>query len=293
LTLSPLDVFENNFGFVNAPFAALTVLPPFDVLYRLVWRPVRAAIPPGLPPVYVPPAPTQTHVMGVVVGAFANDLPSAFGAIFANPRQLPQINERLTAAGFGSAVVTKVANDTRIYPSFQIQVYHTPRLVSQNTFRYSRSGLSLELQNPGGGGSVIVQGNLHMYEWAGSLRFNLLTGRIQPFVKAGFGYSWYRVQDVTVAGERLATPTSPFLHVPSVHPWTRILPNTLHYGAGIEATLTQPKAPLTGVGFALKFETNFFAHSLGLDIQDDSQLGLSIDAPVFRPSLDLAMVVMF
>jgi len=128
---------------------------------------------------------------------------------------------------------------------------------------------------------------------AGSLRFNLLTGRIQPFVKAGFGYSWYRVQDTTVGDQPLPASTSPFLHVPSAHPWTRLFPNTIHYGAGIEATVTAPRAPLTGVGLALKFETTFHAHSLGLEIQDESQLGLSIDASVFRPNYDLAVVFTF
>lgn len=37
--------------------------------------------------------------------------------------------------------------------------------------------------------------NLQMWEYTGSLRYNLATEGFQPFIKAGYGLSWYRLTD--------------------------------------------------------------------------------------------------
>jgi len=66
-----------------------------------------------------------------------------------------------------------------------------------------------------------------------------------------------------------------------------------HYGVGLEATLAEARAPLTGVGLGLKVEFNVVTHSLGLDIHDNAGLGLTIDTSVSRPNVDLAAVVSF
>jgi hypothetical protein len=284
--LSPLDAFENGFGFLNAPLVALTILPPFDLVYRLIWRPVRAVLPPGLPDVYVPQAPEQKRVIGVALGFFSNNLPSSFGSIFFNSAQIDALNQKLAALNLPRDAPIHVAAGSPIFPSLQVQNYLLPRLVSQNTFRYWRGDLSLLIDGGPGQGTATVRGVLQMFEWAGSLRFNLLTGRIQPFVKGGFGYSWYRIQRVEVNGEGLIPDSSAFLH-------TSVWPNTLHYGAGIEATLMEGRAPLTTPGLGFKLEANAFTHGLGLDLKETGALGLKIDSTIVRPSFDLAVVLSY
>jgi hypothetical protein len=284
--LSPVDAFQNNFGFLNAPVTVFTVLPPFDLLYRLVWRPVRALF--GAPsPVFLPDAPVQHRVVGFVLGAFVNTLPSEVGAAFANSAQLPDIDRLLTAAGITGPVTTSTQSNIAIYPSFQVQFYLTPRLVSQNTFRYSRNDIEVSVIPTTTTGSATMRGSLQLFEYAGSLRFNIFTGRIQPFLKAGYGYSWYRLQRVTVNGQGVTPSSSPYLHTPSF--W----PNTFHYGIGIEVNITEPEAPLTGVGFGIKAESNIFTHSLGLSLHDNADLGIVADASLTRPNFDLALVVSF
>ncbi|BDG02044.1 outer membrane protein [Anaeromyxobacter oryzae] len=285
--LSPVDAFQNDFGFLNAPVVVFTVLPPFDLLYRLVWRPLRALIGPAPSPVFLPAAPVQRRIVGISVGVFVNALPSSVGAAFVNSAQLPDIDRHLAAAGISGPVTTSTTADTAPYPSFQVQFYLTPRLVSQNTFRYSRNTIDVAVLPTSASGAATLSGSLQMYEYAGSVRFNLLTGRIQPFLKAGYGYSWYRLQGVTVDGQKIDPPSSPFLHRPSF--W----PNTFHYGIGIEANLTETEAPFTGVGIGLKLESNVFTHSLGLALHDNARLGLVADASVTRPNVDLALVLSF
>jgi hypothetical protein len=168
-----------------------------------------------------------------------------------------------------------------------VQFYLTPRLVSQNTFRYSRNTIDLAVVSAGTPVSASVSGSLQMYEYAGSLRLNIFTGRIQPFLKAGYGYSWYRLQHVTVNGQPVDPPSSPFLHQP------KFWPNTFHYGIGIEVNITETETPLSGVGIGVKLESSVFSHSLGLSLQDSAGLGLAIDTPITRPNVDLALVLSF
>jgi hypothetical protein len=281
--LSPLDAMVNSFGFLNAPFVALTIVPPFDLLYRLIWRPVVNVVPPGLPDVFVPEAPEQKRVIGVALGLFVNEIPSSFGSIFLNSAQIDAINQRLASINIPDNAKISVSAASPIFPSLQVQIYLLPRLVSQNTFRYWRGDLTLQIDDASGASLANMRGSLQMFEWAGSLRFNVLTGRIQPFVKAGFGYSWYRIQNVTVDGQLISPKDSPYLH-------TSFWPNTLHYGLGLEATLIEGRAPLTTLGVGLKAEANIFSHGLGLDTKDTSGLGLSVDTFISRPNFDFAVV---
>lgn len=65
--------------------------------------------------------------------------------------------------------------------------------------------------------------NLMMFENNCSLRYNLATGSIQPFVKAGYGYSWYRLDDTRTDGESLENNRSEWLHTPHFDSVTDIL----------------------------------------------------------------------
>jgi hypothetical protein len=284
--LSPVDAFQNNLGFLNAPLTIFTSLPPFDLLYRLVWRPLGAAFSPERSPVFLPAAPVQRRIVGIAIGAFANALPPSMGGAFVNSDQLPDLRRQLAAAGLTGPFTASASSNTAVYPSYQVQFYLTPRLVSQNTFRYSLNDLTVNVQGANGAAAT-VRGTLRMYEYAGSVRVNIFTGRLQPFLKVGYGYSWYRVEDVKVNQKAISPGSSPYLHTP------RFWPNTFHYGIGIEGNLSQMDAPFTGVGIGLKLESSVYQHSLGLTQSDDARLGLQIDAPVFRPNVDLALVVSF
>jgi hypothetical protein len=285
--LSPVDVFQNNFGFLNAPVTLFTVLPPLDLIYRLVWRPLGALFTPERSPVFLPAAPVQRRIVGFAIGGFVNALPSNMGAAFVNSSQLPDIQRRLAAAGITGPVTTTTSIDSALWPSFQVQFYLTRRIVSQNAFRYSRNDMTLTVLPENMAGSATVRGSLQMYEYAGSLRLNILTGRVQPFLKAGYGYSWYRLTGVTVNGQSVEPSSSPFLHTP------RFWPNTFHYGIGIEANVTETEVPLSGVGIGLKLESNVFNHTLGLSLHDSANLGLVTDAPIYRPNVDLSLVLIF
>jgi hypothetical protein len=290
--LSPLDAFDNRLGFLNAPVTALTVLPPLDLLYRLVWRPIRALFPGGLSPVYVPQAPVQHRVVGIALGGALGSLPSHMGAIFLNSAQVGSINDRLNATNVTGELNVITTSGASFAPSFQVQFYMTPRLVTQNTFRFSRSTIRLDALSPETGESARIDGTVQLFEWAGSLRFNLFTGRVEPFVKLGYGYSWYRLQDVAVDGVPISPSSSPFLHVPTTRSFGDLLPNTFHAGVGLEATFLEPEAPLTGVGLGVKVEANVFSHPLGLGLRS-SQFGISADTNISRPSVDFALVLSF
>src|SRR6185436_3368010 len=66
---SPLDTISNSFGFLNIPWVLLTTLPPLDVVYRVIFLPVRAIVPPGIQDVYTPSTATSVRVIGFGIGA--------------------------------------------------------------------------------------------------------------------------------------------------------------------------------------------------------------------------------
>ncbi len=176
---------------------------------------------------------------------------------------------------------------------FQISFFLSPRWVAENTIRHVRTTLGFDAVQSQPPVSVPVRGTLDMWEWAGSIRFNVLTGRIQPFVKVGYGLSWYRLENVTTSGQPLTASDSDWIRKPSLVPVANLFPNAWHYGLGAEFILIAPDAPLTGVGLSLKVDYSVFHHSLGLSFRDVNQSNLEADPSIQRGVLDVMTVVSF
>ncbi len=112
--------------------------------------------------------------------------------------------------------------------------------------------------------------DLDLWEYAGSIRYNLSTGRWQPFAKGGYGWSWTRVENAQANGVPLQQADSDWI---SPGFW----PNTWHLGAGIEL------APWKRVGrfpcgaeISLRFEYAMFFQDLGLDLSSIELAELSL-----------------
>jgi hypothetical protein len=106
-----------------------------------------------------------------------------------------------------------------------------------------------------------------------------LTGGLMPYVKGGYGLSWYRLENVRVNGDTLVavdTTTGEPVPVPD-GPWVRqpklsnigswLLPNTWHLGAGLELlAISSYTAPPKGVDFALRVEWTMYYNRIGVDL---------------------------
>ena len=112
-----------------------------------------------------------------------------------------------------------------------------------------------------------VRGELNFWEFAGSLRYNLFTGGLVPYAKAGYGWSWYRIENITTNGEPLDDPDLDWIRKPSIFPFENLLPNTWHVGAGMEFIVIKTYGvPPRGWDLSLRGEWTLYTNNLGLEI---------------------------
>ena len=168
------------------------------------------------------------------------------------------------------------------------------RWVTQNSLRHSRTDLGLDLPGLSASQPFEVRGQLNLWEYAGSLRYNVFTGHVMPFVKVGYGLSWYRLEKITTDGVPMEHPETNWVRQPSIFPFHHLLPNTWHWGLGVEYLILRQRGPFPrGFDLALKADYTRFHHSLGITFNDRAQLGLENAPGVSRSSFNFFTALSF
>lgn len=277
------DNFRNDLGFLNLTVPLLINLPPLDFVTRLVAYPFRKAIGRS-DPVYYPRDGLPFRFVGLSGGAFAAKTDEGFEALVFNEEQRSQFvaNIVLHLINSGATDQTEVTGgsdfrDDYVGPFGQVAFYIGSRFVSENTVRNVRSsfGATIEFSDID---PYTYSADLNYWEYSGSLRYNLRTERFQPFVKAGYGWSWYRLEDVQSNG----TPFDPVNSSWFDPSWW---PNVWHYGLGIE-WVPWRRAGVDGGGFevAARLEYARFQQTLRIDF---SEVPLEDLSPIFPTLADI------
>jgi hypothetical protein len=233
LPLQIQDNFRNDLGFLNLTVPALLNLPPLDFVTRLVAYPVRAVL--GRPePVFYPNESVPYRFLGISSGVSIQRFSEDFAGLALNEAQFDQFTQsfydHFIAYPIDSTTAVTGGTDGRdvaVGTFVQLPFYVGSRFVSENTIRNVRSGIHV-----GVGFTNIpdytYDADINYWEYAGSLRYGFTTGRLQPYVKGGYGWAWYRVENVAVDGIPLSPADAPWIGPSSV------LPNVWHYGLGVE-----------------------------------------------------------
>ncbi|MEZ4412042.1 MAG: hypothetical protein R2910_03545 [Gemmatimonadales bacterium] len=296
VTSSPLDQVQNNLGYLNAPIVALITLPPVDVIYKILLLPVRRMF--GKFPVqYIPKAELPVRVMSVGGGVMTANMQSDWVALLLAGPQLGEILGRYVIADSSLTPSGQETDNAENATSYAVQMgfYLGKRWVTENTFHNSTSGLSISVPITDSPADPFdVTGTLNFYELASSIRYNLLTGGIQPYLKVGYGWSWYRVTDIATDGVPLSNPDGPWIRQPTFFPNNNLWPNTTHYGAGLEFFLLRSNAPLfRGVDVSLKGEWASYHSGLGVSFENAALLGFDSQPSVSRSTLSFFGVISF
>ncbi len=295
ISASSLDQVQNNLGWLNAPVVALITLPPIDVIYKVLLLPVRRLFGP-FPVQYSPIAELPVRTVSLAGGVMTANMTPEWTALLLNGPQLGEIVGRLAAAaGTGSlGDESDVAADATSYV-VQMDFYLGKRLVTENTFHNSSSGLSISVPLEDRPDDPFdVTGTLKFYELASSIRLNLLTGGLQPYVKIGYGWSWYQAVDISTDGVPLADSDGPWVRQPTFFPGSNLWPNTTHWGAGLEFFLLRSNAPIPrGIDVSLKGEWASYSNNLGVTFQNAALLGFESEPNVTRSTLSFFGVVSF
>jgi hypothetical protein len=304
-----VDSFRNDLGFLNLTLPTFVSVPPLDFVWRLATLPVRAAIGSSYP-TYYPGDNLPGRFLGVGASASWMSIPADFSDLIVNEKQFDPvlidiIGHLLENGAAETTVITDASDnvDAGLTGKYQLFFDIGRRFETVNTVRNVHADMRSTLafsDIP----DYVLTARLNLWEYAGSFRFNLASGSVEPFVLAGYGLSWYRVENLSGDGEALIEPSSDWVRRPSLKNLRNLLPNTWHAGFGVEIFPVKGYAsPPRGVDIGLKIEFTGFNHRLGVDednlpIQRLVDLGYQAgdiprDRRVWRSDLSFGLTVGF
>jgi hypothetical protein len=215
------DRFKNTWGWLNATVPTITLLPPVDLVLLVVGTPIA---------LLTQQSPTYLA---------ADEVPFRF----------------LGLEGFEDDVVSTGSDiQESTSPYVRVSIPLGRKFVSENAYWSHRAGMIVDVLDAEGRRSDVTS-DIKLWEYSGSLRFNVASGGFQPYGKLGYGWSWYRLENTAVGGELVSEPTS-----------ATIDNFTWHYGLGLEWFLISSFAPPPkGIDVGLRLEWARYNHSLGLD----------------------------
>lgn len=273
------DSFHNELGFLNLTYPVLFNLPPLDFASRLVPYPVKLLFG-RRDPVYYPKDKVPFRFAGVSTGVSLQVFDRDFNAMVLAPEQFDEFVTRpvlhIVSSG-GDSTTTSTGGseffDHAFGEFYQVAFYIGDHFTSENTLRNSRAefGLDLDFNNIP---SYTYRAELNYWEYAGSLRYSISTSRLQPYLKAGYGWSWYRLENVRANGEVFDPAATDWIKPKSI--W----PNTWHFGLGVEFIPWKRFGKLPGgLDLALRIEYARYVQDLGLDLSQISldRLGILFD----------------
>jgi hypothetical protein len=285
---SQQDNYRTGWGFWNLTLPTLVTLPPFDIAYRLISAPVRAADRNSYP-AFFGSQDVPFRFVGVVMGVSSFRIPDAFLNLAGFPETAsPFLEQALALAGPSDSVTVNVVNPTtdRVSaPYYGVTLFLGRRFTSENTLRHSNGGVRADVTFSTLPGRFPLTMKLDMWEYTGSVRYNIATGSLQPFVKGGYGLSWYRITDAKFNGQSLGDGTTRWVRRPDL--FHNLLPNTWHIGGGLEFI---PIRSVSRVDVGFRADFTIYSHRLGLKADN---LLLAQDAHVTRVHGGIGTILSF
>lgn len=255
------DTFRPSWGVLNLTVPLLSLLPPFDVAFRSLETPVRAATA-SEQPRFLRAQDIPFRGIGVSGGTVMFNPGDTFWRLVGFPElATPFLQQALqrTGGSLGGIGLGRNPRQTRLVGGYgEMSFYLGRHFVSTNGLSHGRSRLSQAVFINGQSTDTLTA-DLNFWEYLGDLRYNLATERFQPFLMGGYGLSWYRLEDARAFGVLLGDGTSRWVRKPGlIH---NLLPNTWHIGSGVELL---PERSRAGLDLGLKASAALHVHSLGL-----------------------------
>jgi len=264
----PLDLqsdFSNGLGFFNLIVPTLQNLPPFSLITRMLNMSVNGFN--SQKPVFYPKKNVPFRYVGISFGMFQQKIPGFLTALALNPEQINEIQSQIKQIDPAYQDCT----NNRSYITermkgmmFQMNFHLGIRLISENTLRYSTAKMGENIDIKLRGEPFKIRTDLNLWEYIGSFRYNLKTGIFQPYVKAGYGWTWFRVENISAEDQKLDQSNSSWIRKPSLFKGENLLPNSWHYGFGIEVL---PIRTLNGIDVGVRLEYLKNHSSFGFDME--------------------------
>jgi hypothetical protein len=253
--------FPDRLGLLQSHAPHARDLAGFDIIFRLVSLPFKPLTKSSGPAFFISET-VPFRFIGVSGGASEFEPSDKWFSLFGFPELFnPLLAEAQRLAGSDTVNInsTETNNDRAVQWLAGINLYLGRKFVSESSIRHSNSTLRSSMLVEGVPGVIPLTADLDFWEFVGSLRYNLGTESFQPYLKAGYGLSWYRLENAKFGNTVLGDGTSRWVRQPSL--FDNLLPNTWHLGAGIEYI---PVKSVGGPDFGVKGEAVWFTHNLGV-----------------------------
>jgi len=294
------DTFHNSWGFLNLTLPMLSILPPLDMILRVALLPIKAVVK-RQDPVFFPKDNIPFRFVSVVGAGTKLYYPDeTVNLLFTGEHGLELLAElyALDPDLFDTGI-TQSHVEQPVFPLGQLNLFMGRRFATQNSLTHGYSDLGLSFFSIGSGTTYEVTSRYNFWELGGSFRYNLRAGDLQPYLKLGYGWTWYRLEDIAIDGQLIDSNTSEWYHKPSFDSFSDLLPNSFNYGFGLEYVVVKSYAPLLkGIDLGLMVEYYWTRYELGQDLlsailqADDTTAHVS-DLKVTRGSLTFGLTVGF
>jgi hypothetical protein len=273
--MTPWDKLQNGWGLFNVPVALLGFLAGWNVVLAQLgpWITGPLEMLGAAPPKTFAPQRRPYRFTSVGIGQHHHLGGREFARLLPTPGD-DALSGLPADPSFGIDPATTQRSQYRGLKAW-FNLHYGPRFTVQNTYTKGRSSLAYTAVSDGGSPPARVRGTLEIEELTGGFRYRLAMGLgdvVQPFVGAGWGWTWYEVAGVTLDGQPLdyqregGYPTS---ILPSARWW----PNTLYGVAGIELLSPRESWILERLGYGLQIEITALRHRLGANRPGASSLG--------------------
>jgi hypothetical protein len=270
LPISFTDTFQNNFGFLNLTLPTFVHIPPVDITWTVVSAPFRT-FSKKQNPVFYPSDAIPFRFFSLMPGISKNYLPDDFSDLLINERQgtevINQLLLHLLIYGNADTELRSAAEEIENPVGLAIDAtIQKDRFSVVNALIHSRSEMNYSLifnNIP----DFNIRTELNVWQYEGSLRFNISTSAAQPYLRLGYGYTWYRLENTTANDESFLEPRSNWFNKPFTT--GNYFPNTFIGGLGFEWIFIKSMGKLPkGIDISAKLEYTWKWHKLGLKVSE-------------------------
>lgn len=285
---SPWDHMKNGWGVLNVPVALLGFLPGWNVAATQVmpWLSGTLHVLGASPARTFNPNQFDSRFTSITVGrqqhfggaAFARMLPDDSSEVLTPEMRATKLWTARRDRAQGDADGMRIG----------MQLHYGERFSVENTYAQSMRALTAVKKNADGTAVAHLSGSIDTRDITGGVRYDIVKikrGLLNLFVRGGYGWTWYKVDHVTVNGSA-ADYTNRGGYAVSLLPSKLWWPNTWYGGAGLELYASRQSWLLPQLGYGLRLEANGSRHRLGATRPGTSNLGI-----VSRGDLSVSAVI--
>ena len=253
------DNFASDMGFLSLGESLLQMAPPLDIFFIAFDESKEYQT-------FLDNESLPQRFLSATLGFTYMFMSQDFGDLILDEELVRGIGPRLTNAfGQGNHMIGEqrpsVEDTFMVYGA--INFYLGEHLETQNLLRFGSPTFSYNITSPSTE-DFQIRGNIAFWEYSGSVRVNRRVGNFMIFAKGGYGWSLYQLENVSTNDELLPDPDSTWIN-------NTVLPNTWHFGGGIEWTplpnFMYFKFLPSGIDISVQGEMLCYKHSLGIDIE--------------------------